>query len=298
MATVLAPIIDRDTARELLRQVMPDWEGMLEELERTGGRISFPSEFSLLLDNLNLKNYPLLYERPEAVGLLLMQAVFDPAEVVAFNAKVERATPAERGRTVMELVEEFAGFDSFMAVPSEEQAQAREAFDAMEPERKQAIVKLVQHLMAGALVMFYEYLSVAVHGEKLSSLVARAKQGDDDAYAKAVQIDGRILTVVPYFENRYARACTEDHQKFLAAVGRKRASPPYKGRITHKSLFMTFAFLEGCELLQMFSGEELLDFCDGVGVGASGQRIDDVKNLRKRLADYRRFQRQGRKSTP
>ncbi len=81
-------------------------------------------------------------------------------------------------------------------------------------------------------------------------------------------------------------------------VSRKRAAPPYKGRIIHKSLLMTFAFLEGCGLLSTLTGERLLDFCNDVGVGASGHRIEDVKNLQKRLAEYRRFQKSGRVSTP
>jgi hypothetical protein len=253
------PIIDVVSARELLRQTVPAWEDFLGELEATGGQLKFRRELSSVLSNLNIDNYTLLYERPEAVGVLLMQAVMDPEEIVAFNLEAANASPFERGQIVVELVAQFEGLDSMLTFhgSKEDEARAREAFEALDAETKHGVVKFVQHFLAGALVMFYEYLSVAVHGEKLSSLVAKAKSGDDCAYAKAVQIDGRIPLIVPYFKERYARVCTEDHEEFLATVNRKRASPPYKSRMTHKSLFMTFAFLEGCGLLQSFSGEEL-----------------------------------------
>jgi hypothetical protein len=294
------PIIDLHAARELLRQAVPTWEEFLGELEAAGGRLKFRPELCSAVTNLKIDTYPLLYERPEAVGLLLMQAVMDPAEIAAFNFEAENASPSERGRTVAEIAEQLDCLDSLFDFPdsAEDQARAVTAFEALDQESKQAAVKFVQYAMMGALVMFYEYLSVAVHGEKLSSLVAKAKSGDDQAYGKAVQIDGRILAVIPYFRDRYARASTEDHEDFLAMVSRKRAAPPYKGRITHKSLLMTFAFLEGCGLLSTLTGEGLLDLCDDVGVGASGQRMEDVKNLQKRLTEYRRFQKRGGVSTP
>ena len=38
---------------------------------------------------------------------------------------------------------------------------------------------------------------------------------------------------------------------------------------------------------------EILDLCDEAGVGGYANRIEDVKNLSKRLAEYRAFQNRG-----
>lgn len=46
--------------------------------------------------------------------------------------------------------------------------------------------------------IFYEQLSIMVHGEKLTALVARAKTGDDVGFLKAIQIDKRILSKIEY----------------------------------------------------------------------------------------------------
>lgn len=73
-------LIDLDSARELLREAVSDWEEMLEELESSGGRLKFRPELSATISNLKIDVYPLLYERPEAAGVLLMQALMEPDE--------------------------------------------------------------------------------------------------------------------------------------------------------------------------------------------------------------------------
>ena len=51
--------------------------------------------------------------------------------------------------------------------------------------------------------------------------------------------------------------------------------------------------LDACGLLDGFPHEQLLNFCDDVGVGGRRNRIEDVKNLSRRLQEYRRFQERG-----
>jgi hypothetical protein len=66
-----------------------------------------------------------------------------------------------------------------------------------------------------------------VHGEKLTSLVAQAKAGNDDAFVKAVQIDKRILNAIPYFSERYARAHDQGHSDFFDRLSYRLKSAPY-----------------------------------------------------------------------
>ena len=296
---MISDLIDISTARELLRQSVPTWEEMLATIESAGGRIKFRREMSSALQNLKLESYPLLYERPAAAGVLVMQAMMDPEEIAAFNSQMEGATAAERGQALVEILSALSELDCMeLSPPPDEMVRLQAEFESLDESGKQVAVRAAQYVLAASLMVFYEYLSVAVHDVKLSVLVEQAKLGDDVAYGKAIQIDGRILTVIPYFRDRYARANTDDDEKFLSMVSRKRSKPPYRGKIKHKSLFMTFAFFEGCGLLNSLTGEQLLDVCDFVGVGRSGAHIDDVKNLRKRLSEYRRFQKTGRVSTP
>ena len=294
------PLVDLESAKELLREAVPTWEAFLDELESAGGRLKFRGELSTAISNLKISNYPLLYERPEAAGLLLMQAFMEPDEFLSFNTELMEAAPYERGEVLTEMVGQLESMEATLKFPKsvEEEVRAREAFAALDDQSKAAAIKLTQAALMAVLVMFYEYLSVAVHGEKLSSLVKRAKSGDDVAYGKAVQIDGRILSSVPFFKDRYDRASTEDDEEFLSMVSRKRSAAPYKGKLTHKSLWMTFALLDDCGLLWSVRREDLLDLCNEVGIATKGEQLEDVKNLNKLLDRYRRFQKGGGRSTP
>jgi hypothetical protein len=87
------------------------------------------------------------------------------------------------------------------------------------------------------LASFHQMLSVMVHGEKLTTLVARAKVGDDNALVKAVQIDKRILAGIPHVRERFERASAEGERDFLDALSYRLQCAPYRGKIRHKPLW-------------------------------------------------------------
>ena len=260
----------------------------------------FPRQIAAIINNLKIDNYPLLYENEASIGAVLARGLMDEEAIREFGQEAAAASPEERGSLVLSFVGALDELDSVFEIPKTplEERRAREAFEALTPEERAASTRLWQHVMMSFLAGFYQHLAVVVHGEKLTALVAQAKAGDQTAFAKAVQIDKRILTVIPYFKERHALAGMDSDTKFLNELGRRMGAPPYRGKIRHKSLWLTFSFLDACGLLSSLKHEALLDLCDDVGVGRHRSRIDDVKNLSKRLAEYRQFQRRGIVSTP
>ncbi len=278
-----------------LAAVAPEWEWLLAQIEAEGGYVRFPRQLSVTIKNLKIESYPRLYENEAAVGALVGRALLGPQGFEDLDREAAAASPKERGQFVVDFMKQLSALDAPFTLPktpSEERA-AQAAFEALAPDEQKSQVRVWQHLLMGFLVTFYQHLSVAVHGEKLSALVAQAKAGDTLAFAKAVQIDKRVLTEIPFFRERYAQAAMESDSRLLDEVGRRLSAPPYRGRIRHKALWLTFAALETLGLLDDFKHEELLDFCDSIGIGRHKNRIDDVKNLSKRLAEYRRFQGRG-----
>ena len=51
--------------------------------------------------------------------------------------------------------------------------------------------------------------------------------------------------------------------------------------------------LDQLGVLDRIKHGELLDLCTQAGLDTHANRIDDVKNMSKRLAEYRAFQRRG-----
>lgn len=95
----------------------------------------------------------MLYERPDAAGLLLLQAFLDPTEIAAFNLEAEGASPAERGRVAAEMVEQLDALVAAFDIPEspEDKARARDAFEALDWETREASVKFMQHAMMSCL---------------------------------------------------------------------------------------------------------------------------------------------------
>lgn len=285
-------VIDLATAKRTLRAMVPEWVWLLKQIESDGGYVKFPRLFTDWITNLNIGNYPILYENEKLIGSAALMAVFTPSEIAALDEKLFNSTPSERGEFLDELVEEALGFEREIRIPktSGEMREANEKFAALSEEEKRSAVKFWQYLMMSLLASFYQSLSVMVHGEKLTSLVCQAKNGNDKAFAKAVQIDKRILFSIPYFSQRYARSQLEGDHKFSELIGAHLQRPPYRGKIRHKALYLAFAFLDQAGVLQSIKHRDLLDICNEAGIDSHASRIDDVKNLTKRLAEYRAFQ--------
>jgi hypothetical protein len=124
----------------------------------------------------------------------------------------------------------------------------------------------------------------------MCQLVTDAKQGDDNAYRCAVQIDRSVLRL-DYFQDRLLRAQFSGDQDFLDKLSYRIKTPILQTKIKYKTLLLTFALLEEDGFLSELSHDELLTICEEVGGYGKDFGVEDVGHLRKRLSDYRKLQR-------
>lgn len=288
-------LIDQLSAAQFIRAMAPDWAWLLQHIESEDGYVRFPTQFSRIIVNLKIENYPELYENELFIAAMMLRAFLEPEEIKELEAKLISLSLEERSRFVFEKFADLNAFGDAIEIPKTpgEQKRAEAVFSALSKEEQTEVTQFWQYFMMAFLASFHQSLSVMVHGEKLTSLVAQAKAGNDKAFAKAVQIDKRILLAIPYFKQRFANANIEGDRKFTEEVGAHLQRPPYKGKIRHKSLYLAFAFLDMAGLLGTMKHKEILDLCDEAGIGGYANRIEDVKNLSKRLAEFRAFQNNG-----
>jgi hypothetical protein len=268
---------------------------MLREIEKQDGWFRLPPFISNAIKNLNLTPYPLLYVSEGAIAGALLKGFMSADEIQQFNADIEAASLEERAEfaEILDgLTNDFVEGIRIPKTPEEEKA-VREEFAALSLEEQREGIKISQHFFLFFLTSFHQYLSIMVHGEKLTSLVAQAQAGCDDAYVKAMQIDKRILTEMPYFKTRFLRAQDEADRDFLDKAAYRLQTPPYRGRIRHKTLWLTFAILEQSGWLNHLSYRQILEICDEAGVGGYENRIQSEKHLGNRLREYREFQKRG-----
>lgn len=296
----MASLISIDSVVNSLRFSIPDAEWLLRQIESEHGYLRFPPYLTNIIVNLKLENYPLLYANEDAIAVIFFKTFFTDDEMRELASDLETASSEERGEfiTVFQksIAEEFEGIEIPRTTIAQEAARQRFLLFS-EDEQKEAI-RVAQYFWAFFFASFYQHISVMVHGEKLTSLVAQAVAGNDVAFSKAIQIDKRILTAHPYFSARFDRAQAENDTDFYDLISYRLRVPPYRGKIRYKSLWLTLAILEKTGFLDQLNHREILEICDEAGVGGWENRIQDVKYLSKRIKEYRAFQKRGILPTP
>lgn len=286
------PLVNLDTASRLLKDSAPDWEWLLRQIESKDGFFRFPSEVSQFIERFKIGNYPLLYQSENAISRAFLLAFFTPSELVSINQELIETSLEKRSDFVQEFTdgikEGFTEAENVWRNKTPEQAKIE--FDAMSPEEQAKATKSLQWMSMSFLTSFYQILSVMVHRQKLTDLVAHAKAGNDAAFVKAVQIDPRILTVEPYFKQRFENIHAVGNEAFRSKLAYRMQCAPYRSKVRHKSLWMSFAFLDMCGHFDTLKDREMLDLLDEAGIGGYANRIEDVKYLTKRKGEYRQFQ--------
>lgn len=294
------PLIDLSSARVALKQLFDNWTPIKEHIESHGGHLKLRPEAHSLIEQSDVASYPLIYEELPEISANWKAAVARASDLFIPALNINLATPADRGRFLVMLLDLAGKFEAALGLPisEEDKKEASTALAALPPALADLVINDQMETTRFMLAMFHEYLSISVNGLKLSALVALAKQGDDMAFIQAVRIDRRIISVIPHFVDRHARAWVEGDGAFLSKLVRNAFSSPHKGRLQQASIWLALDALEWLGLLKGLSGEALLDFCNEVGANRGEQPIEDVVNMRKRLRDYRRYQNRIAPSMP
>ena len=289
------PVLPLDSVVASLKSSVGDVEWMLGEIESLQGWFRFPPYITQAIENLKIQSYPLLYTNERAMAGVLLRGFMDDDEIRDFCNGLDAASLEERGVIFQDYLAGAENFIENLVVPKTpaEQEAARQAFSAFSADEQQMAVKVGQHFFCFFLSSFFQSLSVMVHGEKLTSLVSQAIAGSDEAFVKAVQIDRRILTEIPYFRERFARSQCEVDQNFSDLISYRLKAAPYRGRIRYKSLWYAFAILDQAGWLNNMAYREIREVCDEVALNGFENRIQSDKHLGNRVREYREFQKRG-----
>lgn len=291
-------LLPRDSLIAVLKGTIPDAEWVIRHLERTDGQLLFPLPLVDTIRNLKIDQYPLLYEDERRLMYVFLRAWFTDEQIRELNSDIALSSLDDCGELLQAICNSIEPILESIPKTPEEIEAGRLTLESLPEDEKQGAIKRAQAFYSFFFASFGQTFSMMMHGEKLTTLVAKAKAGDDDAFCKAIRIDKRILTVIPYFREKYERATQLGEVEFIKKIGFWIGAAPYKGRIRHKALWVVFAILDQAGMLSNLSHAEILSICDEVGVGGADNRIEDVGYLSKRLREYRKLQQTGIASTP
>jgi hypothetical protein len=170
----------------------------------------------------------------------------------------------------------------------DEKAEMIQALQAMlaafSDEERKEYWQGVAFYWLGFIITFFDILSLMVHGKSLRQLVTAAKQGDDEAYYLAVQVDRTVL-FLPCFQDRLLQAQMSGDSQFLESLAYRIKNPIIRGKIRRRTLWLLFALLESESQLDM-PLRELLELCIQVGAYGKEFGVGDENSLAKRKREY------------
>lgn len=283
----------KDAAVKAAISLTPQYAQLLRDLQKGGGKLQFRPEIRSLQHRF--PQYIDCYDNELKIGAALMLAVLGEEEYHRLSAELESATAEEQQEFLDEIAKEEDWqelADSFLFPDTPHGwAEARKQFEALPPEEQRKTARAGAFFWSYLFSSFFNTLALMVHGDKLTTLVQKAINGDDTAYMRALQTDGMLLRHHPYFVERKQRATCDGDKKFLLRIASREATPILSGQIQYPGLYMVFGILESFQWLDDLKANEILDICVEAGLDQHQNRIDDVNYLRQKLNEYRKWQK-------
>lgn len=288
--------------KELIYDYAPEYLELFKDFHTyDGGWLVWPKHLLEMKQNLKIDNYVVLYEDERRIGAAIALFLFDLEELKKQHEEEKSLSDEQKQTKLDELLVDLKDFSKEflhknfedLALTPEQLAITKDEFNKLEPQEQKKLIQKHQFLLSGLLATVHNYFSVMVQGEKLTSLVPKALEGDDEAFCKAVKIDRNLLTSHPYFKERYEKAQLSGERGFLEKLAPRLSTPNLLGKIRYPGLYFIFAMLDALHWLDDLTHEEILDFCDGAGLDRWQNRIEDVNAVTKQLKRYRTYQRTG-----
>ncbi|MBS0496938.1 MAG: hypothetical protein JSR51_04720 [Proteobacteria bacterium] len=296
--------IEKPVAHFLAITLAPECGEVFKTLHvKRAGWIRMPEKLELLRKISGLgDSYVLFYEAETQINDCFSQFIFPEntnKRLAQFDAEVSALSEAEKLVILKDFNDDSndenigAPFkDIFMQLKALPEAAQKE-LDTLSEDAKVAILHPIKPFLAFIYATFFNSIALMAHGQKLTTLVPLALQGNKKAFCQAVQIDRNLLVGHPYFRDTYARLQTGENPNFLDDISRHITKPPVQGRIEYPALYSLFATLDTFGWLDDFTASEILDMCDEAGLDRYQNRIEDENNLVRRRLKYRERQKIG-----
>ncbi len=137
------------------------------------------------------------------------------------------------------------------------------------------------------MASFFDILALMIHRRSMCQLISDAKDGDDEAFCLAVQIDRTVLQL-PYFQQRLLKSQFTYDVDFLDKLSSRIRTPILQSKIQYRTLTLIFVLLDDMNILFDLPHRKLRDVCEEIGVTGKENGIDDVSTITYQLNKYKK----------
>jgi len=292
--------LDKELTRKLVVTMAPQYAEMLRDLQSQARWAKLLRKYEGIFRGAALDSYVGLFDDERRIGTALWLFLLGEEGHKELNAEVAAMSTDEQQTWMDEQIREAGEDDSwswmegmFPDTPGAEEA-SRLAYEELSDEDRTEATKRAVFFWIFFFASFHNYLSLMLHGRKLTILVAQAKAGDEGAFCKAIHIEPRLLRHHPFFLERHLQAQENSETDFLKRIGYRLANSALNGKIRYPGLYMVFAMLDASGWLDGgFTHDQILDMCDEAGLDRYQNRIEDANYLTQRLREYRQWPKTG-----
>lgn len=270
--------IDPKLAVEALKPFVRQWDEFLNDL---GNDPEVNLKIAKFAKATGLDDYPLLYLDSQNLIKITLLSLFPVEQVKDLNEycntlSYEHAVEYAN-RTVENLNTSPEKLDAILD-PLLSRDSTEVDLTQLSIQEKCAITAF--------FLWFHEIISFAVHGHRLTHLVQRAVNGDDEALCLAAQTDSLVMTI-PYFRERMLDALqikSDADAQFIYNLSYRLQNPLLRGKISHRKAWLALFLLDTMALLDgQLTHAEILDMLEAAGIDNLGSE----DNLAKILRNYR-----------
>jgi hypothetical protein len=289
--------VSKALAREILIKLVPKYLELLKEVKDLQTWRLISERMEEIRKRLRLESYVLLFDDPPRITGAAVAAIIPKEEQAELLEVLKKGQEVEEEfiRALLEGMEEnfandFADYEIESAIKE---------FEALGASEKLERIKQAQYLFGATFAWLADSLALMVHGESMTQLIRKAKNGNKAAFAKACHIDKTLLLEHPWFKDRYLRAQilqshNPDEEKLVSAVAYRANKPITQGQTKQAGLMVIFQILDKLNWLDGFTHGEIADICDKIGFGIELSDDGDLtlispQSITRSLLTYRKY---------
>jgi len=273
--------IDPKIAVETLKQIVPQMEEFIEQLQSESGIFFAITQFA---KKAGLDGYPQLYLDKQNILKLSLLTLFPVDQINVIGETFKTLSPEDAIAFTNQTVHNFNQSPDKLDTILD--SHFPDNFDKVDPTQLTAQAKIV---LTGFFLFFHDTVSFLAHGRRITDLIQSAINGDDEAFCLAVQTDHLVITI-PYFRDRINKALylqTDEDARFIYNLSYRMQNPVMRGKIKHRNVWIALLLLDSMNLLDgSLTRTELLAMLDEAQI----EGVESEDNLSRMLRRFRAYQ--------
>lgn len=183
---------------KFIKDSLPDLDWLISMVNQHEGSLGLPQRIIDLLTYDGLSSWAYLYENPAQMQGLIGLQLLGRKRINELASEVTRLSGESLLAKRREVTAEIFKLAQSGKLDIDDRIKEQEPdeyinFLYRSPEDRTQFVQSFQCY----LPQIFQYLSLMTHGYSMTELVRMAKEGDDTAFCKAVQIDRTVLFDIP-----------------------------------------------------------------------------------------------------